>query len=137
MISISWWVSSGGKSSTQWIPTSSTDNLDSTISSMMTSLLIFSVAVLYAFPDCLIVSSVVYSFRTISFAFFKPNLSLPVALRYLLKDNGYSIMLQFTKQYILQSIKHTKDKCKCGPLHLWEKICIQAKTSNLLKDIDF
>lgn len=103
----------------------------------MTSLLIFSVAVLYAFPDCLIVSSVVYSFRTISFAFFKPNLSLPVAVRFLMKDNGYSIMLQFTKQFILQSIKHTKDKCKCGPLHLWEKICIQAKTSNLLNNIDF
>lgn len=107
MISISWWVSSGGKSCTQWIPTSSTDNLDSTISSMMTSLLIFSVAVLYAFPDSLIVSSVVYSSRTISFEFFKPNLSLPVALRFLLKDNGYSIMLQFTKQFILQSIKKT------------------------------
>lgn len=69
---------------------------------MMISLRIFSVAVLYAFPDSLIVSSVVCSFRTISFEFLKPNLSLPVALRFLLKDSGYSIMLQFTKQYILQ-----------------------------------
>lgn len=53
MPSSSWWVSSGGQSTTPWIPTSSTDHLDCAISSMTNSASSPSllIAVLHALPD--------------------------------------------------------------------------------------